>query len=116
MPRHSYCSVPGCPEDATHKGKCGVHSGQNDQKFRVHERRAVYDSKAWKEFRLRRLVLNPICEVCEKQLANEVHHIEALADGTLKPEEIFTIEGTMCACKSCHSRLTMGEVMERKKG
>jgi len=110
-PLKHYCSTPGCPREAHYRGRCQKCSGKLDPL--AHPNKAIYDSAAWRGFRLRRLALNPFCqdphgEGCQ-QPAREVDHIVPIEKGGA----VFSIENTQCLCKPCHSRKTRSEQSRR---
>ncbi len=111
--RKNYCSSAHCPNEAKTKGRCAKHAYKEHKYQHDPIRQKLYQSKEWKAFRLRRLAMNPICEECELADALDVHHIKPLVSGNLELHEVFTIEGTACLCKPCHSRATMQEVHSR---
>jgi 5-methylcytosine-specific restriction endonuclease McrA len=107
LPLIHYCSVPACPNESTdNRGRCSQHATQINRQYRDPERQKIFNSKAWKGFRKRRLVLNPICERCKAASSVEVHHIIPLAQGG----DVFTIPGTMALCKPCHAHYTWIEI------
>lgn len=74
--------------------------------------KATYNSKRWQMTRRAKLDRTPICERCNNELATEVHHRTAIADGGAE----YAMENLEALCKSCHSRETRGEQILRGKG
>lgn len=71
----------------------------------------MYARKRWAMFRRAKLNRNPICEICDTRLANEVHHKVAMEDGG----EPFSFENVISTCKPCHSRETRREQTKRSE-
>ena len=69
----------------------------------------MYARKRWAMLRRHKLSINPICELCDRTLANEVHHKVAMEDGGAK----YDLENLVSTCKPCHSRETRREVLAR---
>jgi 5-methylcytosine-specific restriction endonuclease McrA len=69
----------------------------------------MYASKRWAMFRRAKLNRDPICEICDAALANEVHHKVAMEDGGAP----YSFANVVSTCKPCHSRETMRERHER---
>jgi 5-methylcytosine-specific restriction endonuclease McrA len=72
----------------------------------------MYARKRWAMPRRHKLSLNPICELCDRTLANEVHHKVAMEEGGAK----YDLDNLISACKPCHSRETRREVVARYRG
>jgi hypothetical protein len=56
-----------------------------------------------------RVGIRPICELCDRTLANEVHHKVAMEDGGAK----YDLDNLVSTCKPCHSREHAGS---RRRG
>jgi len=83
-------------------------------------RRAVYNSKAWKNARAYVLASNPFCVHCERDKgiltrAVDVDHIINLAEikKTGNTALAFSIENLQGLCKSCHSKKSYNESLNK---
>ena len=104
------CAWQGCPE-LTYSRHCGRHTKQDAARYNKYCRDPETNRRygqAWRKARARYIAKNPLCERCrgEGRLtpAQEVHHVKPLADGGTHDES--NLESL---CKSCHSRITVGE-------
>jgi 5-methylcytosine-specific restriction enzyme A len=90
------CAQPGCPEVATHRGRCQLHAREAR---RARDRPG--STRLWR--RLRALVLKRdggLCVRCDAP-ATEVHHRDPLHNGGLEmcsPDELVSL------CHDCHVR------------
>ena len=70
-------------------------------------------TRAWRKLRAAKLKQNPLCERCERQgvdeVATEVHHKDAIADGH---PILCPMERLMSVCTACNLALEA----ERRKG
>lgn len=76
-----------------------------------------YQSERWKRLRLHKLSLDPLCEICLEnniiEAANEVHH--TINVNTQRGwQHRYAIDTLQSLCKSCHSRMTIEEMKERR--
>lgn len=66
----------------------------------------VYNTDRWRKMRINYLGKNPICEVCNKNLATEVHHKIPISNAGSNVEMIyklgFDVNNLMSICKECH--------------
>ena len=60
--------------------------------------------------RRKRLSINPICQVCNQELATEVHHAIPLAEDG----KAYDLDNLQSICTSCHSKETRAEMMRAK--
>jgi 5-methylcytosine-specific restriction endonuclease McrA len=100
------CTTPGCPEYATHRGKCPAHAkAQERRRSRQRDRphKQVYNRKRWFTTRRRQLQAHPFCEApgCTR-LAQDVHHRKDLSDGG----DPWDPANLASYCHSCHSKLS----------
>lgn len=75
---------------------------QNLQK-EIHEK--VYNTKMWRDIRKSMLMIHPLCQNCNKNLATEVHHIKPLTTAKDEIELLdlgFNTANLMCLCEECH--------------
>jgi 5-methylcytosine-specific restriction endonuclease McrA len=59
--------------------------------------------------RRHKLSLNPICELCDRTLAREVHDRLLMEDGGAK----YDLDNLVSCCTPCHSRETRREMVAR---
>jgi len=68
----------------------------------------VYNTTAWKKLRINYLSLHPVCEMCNKSLAIDVHHKTEISTGKNKTEmqQIgFDANNLMALCRNCHKEI-----------
>lgn len=41
------------------------------------EKMEVYNTRKWRKLRRARLIANPLCEMCGKELSVQVHHVDS---------------------------------------
>ena len=102
------CSYPGCGR-LTDARYCDEHKQTTEHQYNRYLRDPDTNKRygrAWKKLRARFLLLHPLCEHCNSEgrltAAEEVHHIQPLANGGTNDER-----NLMALCKSCHSRITI---------
>lgn len=83
---------------------------------RKKERADIYNSRQWKKMRKAKIMMNPLCEECEKlnkiTPARQVHHIDSFMDyeGDERLAKAFDFSNLESLCNECH------EKMHNKKG
>lgn len=109
----SICSVPGCENDATYRGRCAEHQRQHER-FRGTKKERGY-ADAWPRLRLLHLHREPLCRECMKAgivtTGQEVDHIIP-HDGT--PELRLNSANLQTLCRHHHSQKTMRETLAKK--
>lgn len=72
----------------------------------------IYNSREWKELRIRKLQANPLCEVCQQQgivtAAHCIHHKHPIEDSHSVQEMrkwAFMWENLQSLCDSCHAAI-----------
>ena len=103
------CSYPGCRR-LTDSRFCNEHKQVAEHQYNRYLRDPDTNKRygrTWKKIRARFLLRHPLCELCRSEgrltAAEEVHHILPLAkDGSNDDSNL------MALCKSCHSRITIG--------
>lgn len=98
------CTAAGCPREAVYHGKCAIHAKEFERQRGTSTARG-YD-KEWRKIRAAYLVAHPICEVCGKALATEVHHKNPLPPRGTGTHDWLNLQAR---CKPCHSRRTLEE-------
>lgn len=86
---------------------------------REREKHKLYASREWQSLRKLKLMENPMCEMCQKELATEVHHKVSFMQfqtPELRREHCLYIglEGLMSLCSDCHHKIHQ-ELKEEKK-
>lgn len=104
----SPCLEPGCAGFATYRGRCPDHSKQREQQIGRAGKEA-YATKRWALTRRRKLTKDPICERCERELANTVHHRVDIAEGG----DEYAMRNLESLCGPCHSRETRARQVVR---
>jgi 5-methylcytosine-specific restriction protein A len=83
-------------------------NNSDEQRFR--------NSKAWKQLKLYKKSISPICEICVKferiVPMTDVDHIKPISEGG----QLYDIDNLQSLCKQCHSRKTMREINNRRYG
>ena len=89
------------------------------QKREITERKKksqeIYNTDRWKKLRKAKLMLNPVCEICGKELATQVHHKDSFLkyENLLKRKEVaYDFDNLQSLCELCHIKLHRDE---RKK-
>lgn len=69
-------------------------------------RMKVYQSEKWKNIKNAHLMEYPICEICGKELAEDVHHIKTfLVNNSIDIEKAYDPDNLLSICKKCHGKL-----------
>jgi 5-methylcytosine-specific restriction protein A len=117
-----FCNEPGCNNVAEHGAFCEPHTADN---YRLRRQRLAdehrsnpatrrwYGLKAWRQLRFWKLCQNPICEICERLAATDVHHTEGSWRDTGNWELFMTREKLQALCHECHSRVTAKEAFSQ---
>jgi 5-methylcytosine-specific restriction endonuclease McrA len=86
---------------------------RKDKKFNCINHQAVYNTRTWRNLRLRKLAESPLCEICKNleilTLATEVHHKIAISNGkTIKEKRTlgFDYQSLQSICNDCHKKIT----------
>ena len=76
------------------------------------DKAAIYNSREWKELRVRKLRTNPLCEVCAERglvvAASQVHHVRPIEDTTSLDEmraRAFDWNNLQSLCIPCHAAI-----------
>ncbi len=109
------CGYPGCPH-LTYDRYCKEHKSLVSKNYNKYERDPESNKRygrAWKRIRDRYIKAHPLCEECEKQdrfiPAKEVHHILPVNQGGTHERE-----NLMSLCRSCHNKIHINEIGDRK--
>jgi 5-methylcytosine-specific restriction protein A len=97
----SVCLEPGCPSPATWRGRCNQHARQRDKTIARAGYR-TYKTAKWRRTRSRYLARHPVCELCDRAIAEQVHHVIDLADGG----SAWAEANLQALCAPCHSKVT----------
>lgn len=65
----------------------------------------IYNTARWKHLRLKKMMNNPVCEVCQNCLATEVDHIVPFSTGITDKQKLrlgFDILNLQSICHDCH--------------
>lgn len=112
-PKHGIYNAiesPQCP-------KCKKVSNKTyDTTMRAKDRSKIYNSKKWKDVRVKALVRDEfMCVSCRKNnidtQAEEVDHIIELQD---RIDLAFELDNTQSLCRPCHSKKTHEEKQNRR--
>ena len=78
------------------------------------DKAAIYNSREWKELRVRKLRTNPLCERCQQlygvvRAASQVHHIipieTAVSMDEMRRLAFCGLDGLQSLCPQCHSEV-----------
>jgi 5-methylcytosine-specific restriction endonuclease McrA len=71
------------------------------------EKMEVYNTKKWRKLRRARLITNPLCENCGKELSEQVHHIDPFMkyQGEERKQRGFDLHNLQALCDKCHRLL-----------
>jgi len=85
---------------------------QRKPKIKTYNKRTaqdIYDSVAWRKLRAYKIMMNPLCEICEEKgkttMATEVHHIIPFMNGIDKYQRqrlALDYSNIMSICGPCH--------------
>jgi 5-methylcytosine-specific restriction endonuclease McrA len=98
------CSDPTCPEEATYRGRCALHSRANEQAIKRTGLK-LYSTAKWKRTREAVLFAQPLCACGCEGIATDVDHIVPLDEGG-DPWDMTNLQGLTAAC---HGRKTRQE-------
>jgi 5-methylcytosine-specific restriction protein A len=73
----------------------------------IKQRQKIYQSRRWQKLRIVKLMEHPLCEICEKELATEVHHIQSFM-GHPKEEMLrlaYNYNNLQSLCDTCHNKI-----------
>jgi 5-methylcytosine-specific restriction protein A len=98
--RKAPCREPGCPALVTWPDiYCLEHRRERERERGSASARGY--GQRWREIRLAKLKVNPLCEMCEAggmtEPATEVHHVLPLEEGGTNSSD-----NLMSLCRSCH--------------
>lgn len=75
-------------------------------------RQQAYSSAKWRKVRLTYLVDHPMCEICEKSPAMDIHHMQSfIVDGEIDWGLLLDSDNLKALCKDCHA-----EIHNRQQG
>lgn len=96
------------------KPKKNYNKNRNTEKRKL--RMKVYQSKRWNDIKNAHLMQYPVCQVCNKELAEDVHHIVTfLIDNSIDLDKAYNPDNLMSVCKSCHGKLHSSNIRNDKK-
>ena len=75
------------------------------------ERLDFYGSSRWQRIRKLKLAQTPICEVCNRRIATQVHHLHKARDN---PDQRYEMENLQSICIWCHARETQRETTAKR--
>lgn len=76
------------------------------------DKNMIYQSREWRELRVRKYQANPLCELCERdgyvRAAQAIHHIHPIEDSKTMEEMrhwAFMWSNLVSVCRACHAKL-----------
>lgn len=104
------CAYPGCSV-LVERGRCEKHASEAGSFVRNAAWQRLYD-RSWQRRRARHLAASPWCEMCLAEglytAATDVHHVVAHRGD----RAVFVTSPLQSLCKSCHSKVTAGEMVK----
>lgn len=97
MPLLRPCRHPRCPNLTP--PPCPTHTLRPS-----HPHKSFYNSRAWLAARLLYLTSHPVCEICNRAPAMEVHHKFSIET---RPDLRLDEDNFQASCKPCHSKETV---------
>ena len=78
-----------------------------------------YKSKRWQKLRRQKLLINPMCQRCEKKekyvVAYIVHHKEHITEQNYEDDNVFfNIDNLESVCLVCHNKIHFEKEVEYK--
>ena len=117
----SVCRYVGCHALILQAGLCDKHKlitfkqQKQNSSADYQARNRFYQRKNWKQLRHQKLILNPLCELCElngkRVIATIVDHIEPISIGGRD----LDLKNIQSLCNSCHSAKTIRETLNLTK-
>lgn len=108
--RRKTCLHHRCPQPATYRGRCPIHSKERNRETHAAPTR-IYSTKRWRLLRRAILTAEPLCRDCGA-IATDVDHIVPMEEGG----EAWAPANLQPLCSTCHGRKTNREVRERGMG
>jgi len=111
------CLSPICPALLKERGYCSKHQHLAAPKYdatdRLYDRyrrdkqsKKFYDGAQWKAAEKRQLRAFPVCQRCNRLLAEMVHHIRPVKEvRDVEPRLLLAPENLMSLCNPCHNRI-----------
>ena len=106
------CRFTTCSNPAVSRGRCAVHA-QPDEQQRHRYGSAIYSDRRWRGthgLRAQVLQAHPVCQICGRLATTVDHIIPHRGDVRLA----FDVNNLRSMCTSCHSRITAGQVRDRR--
>lgn len=77
------------------------------EKSKREERQEIYNTPRWKRLRKSYLMKNPVCEICYKELATQVHHKDSFMNYTGETRKLIAYDemNLQALCVRCHSEI-----------
>jgi 5-methylcytosine-specific restriction endonuclease McrA len=73
---------------------------------RQQQQQAIYGTRRWRRLRIETLMQHPICQICNKKLAEEVHHIIPFMqyEGQQRITVAYNSKNLLAVCTECHTK------------
>lgn len=105
LPQYGYCSTHQHLGEKTPEEK-KQRDRQYDAQSRDKDAQKFYNSAAWRATRKNKLAQNPICELCDRRIATEVHHdVPIRSNDPEAKEKRLEYSNLLSTCSPCHKRL-----------
>ena len=97
------CAECGCPGLAYKGPYCEKHEEKRGyvKGKRLSPSKRGYDGR-WRRLRLKKLGINPWCEICGEQAATIVHHLDPVSSGNAVSCHVSRLQSV---CARCHSKM-----------
>lgn len=77
------------------------------------DERRFYNSQRWRTLRAEALRSNPVCQMCGKAQASEVHHNYRPGYDFHNDEDFYNPDALVCLCRECHQKITRESMSKR---
>jgi 5-methylcytosine-specific restriction endonuclease McrA len=100
------CLEPGCPSEASYRGRCVGHSRTRERA--THQNASFYNTKRWQMARRKQLFDHPLCQCDDPactEIASDVDHVRPLEKGGAP----YAPSNLQSLAHGCHARKTRRE-------
>ena len=83
---------------------------------RKKEANEIYNTHKWRQLRKSKLMNSPICEICGKELASQIHHKDSFMkyEGLKRKEVAYDFDNLQSLCELCHIKIHQEQRKHKK--